>query len=252
MSAEACKAAVDALGITYVRETMSGKWTHTPPGCFVHKGCTKDCRLHFGTGKGKNNGKFRAICYGAQACDETLSGTGGVGYRGCQSKTRSGRTCQKWTIQDPHAHIVTESNYPGKGVGNHNYCRNPDGDVSIWCYTMDAGKRWEYCDPQQACTDQYGTRCPQWAKLYCTGRYCTGLGAPPPLTYTFTYSVISGVTSLYQKPNHVKSDAVKSTTLSSGPWLQPISFLLWHCHSSSEWISSRVAIILASLFLCAA
>ena len=50
VSSEACKAAVDALGITYKRDIMKGKWTHAPPRCFVHKGCTQDCVLHFGSG----------------------------------------------------------------------------------------------------------------------------------------------------------------------------------------------------------
>ena len=67
VSPEVRKAAVDALAITYKRESMKGRWTHTPPGCFVHKGCTQGCRLHFGTGNGSNNGKFPAICNVAQA-----------------------------------------------------------------------------------------------------------------------------------------------------------------------------------------
>merc|ERR1712128_336397 len=67
VSSEACKAAADALGITYKRENMKGKWKQTPPGCFVHKGCTQGCALHFGTGNGNNNGNFRAICNVAQA-----------------------------------------------------------------------------------------------------------------------------------------------------------------------------------------
>ena len=29
---------------------------------------------------------------------------------------------------------------------NHNYCRNPDGDEKVWCYTTDRKTRWEYCN----------------------------------------------------------------------------------------------------------
>ena len=27
-----------------------------------------------------------------------------------------------------------------------NFCRNPDGEKTIWCYTIDPKVRWEYCD----------------------------------------------------------------------------------------------------------
>ena len=37
-------------------------------------------------------------------CDETLRGENGKGYRGCQTKTRGGYTCQSWSKQSPHAH----------------------------------------------------------------------------------------------------------------------------------------------------
>ena len=34
-----------------------------------------------------------------------------------------------------------------KGLGEHNYCRNPDGTGTIWCHTVDPLVRWEHCDP---------------------------------------------------------------------------------------------------------
>ena len=69
--------------------------------------------------------------WGERGCeDESFIG----GYRGCQTKTVSGKTCQKWTAQYPHRHSRTPSNFPNKGLGDHNYCRNPDGEETIWCY----------------------------------------------------------------------------------------------------------------------
>ena len=82
-------------------------------------------------------------------CNESISGKIENGYRGCQTKTKNGRTCQKWTSQF-HKHTRTPENpkFAGKGIGDHNYCRNPDGEPhGIWCYTTDPKERWEYCDP---------------------------------------------------------------------------------------------------------
>ena len=89
---------------------------------------------------------------GSAACSEVVSGSRQDGYRGCQTKTVSGKTCQKWTAQSPHRHSRTPSKYPNKGLGDHNYCRNPDGEGGgIWCYTTSASRRWEHCDPLQRC-----------------------------------------------------------------------------------------------------
>ena len=66
-------------------------------------------------------------------------------YRGNQSTTKSGYTCQKWTSQYPHKHPNSADKKPGTGLGDHNYCRNPDGSAGAWCYTTDSKKRWEYC-----------------------------------------------------------------------------------------------------------
>ena len=77
-------------------------------------------------------------------CNETVSGSGGDEYRGCQATTVSGRTCQAWSSQAPHQHTRTAENYPRSGL-DLNYCRNPDGSGTIWCYTTDPNVRWEHC-----------------------------------------------------------------------------------------------------------
>jgi len=76
-----------------------------------------------------------------------LSVVNGVDYRGCQTTTRSGKKCQKWSDQTPHNHDKNDVNYPGTGLGNHNYCRNPTGEDTIWCYTTNNITKWEYCNP---------------------------------------------------------------------------------------------------------
>ena len=67
-------------------------------------------------------------------------------YRGTISVTKFGKTCQKWTSQVPHSHGRTPENYPDAGLGDHNYCRNPDGEPGAWCYSADGAEtRWEFC-----------------------------------------------------------------------------------------------------------
>lgn len=31
--------------------------------------------------------------------------------------------------------------------GDGNYCRNPDGESTIWCYTTNPDERWGLCLP---------------------------------------------------------------------------------------------------------
>ena len=78
--------------------------------------------------------------------DEQCSGVECSGYRGKQTTTRTGKTCQRWDSQTPHKHSISAEKYPDAGITD-NFCRNPDGEPTIWCYTTNPDERWGYCDP---------------------------------------------------------------------------------------------------------
>merc|ERR1719375_1618161 len=74
------------------------------------------------------------------------------------SMTITGRTCQKWTATKPHEGASNIDATPdstemedgvefkvwGTGVGNHNYCRNPDqSEDQPWCFTQDPNPEFE-------------------------------------------------------------------------------------------------------------
>ncbi|XP_030647593.1 kremen protein 1 [Chanos chanos] len=83
---------------------------------------------------------FTTECYTANGED----------YRGKQNHTglQGGKPCLFWneTFQHPY-NTLKYPNGEG-GLGSHNFCRNPDGDVQPWCYIQDHddGVYWKYCD----------------------------------------------------------------------------------------------------------
>ncbi|XP_067437088.1 hepatocyte growth factor activator isoform X1 [Thunnus thynnus] len=73
----------------------------------------------------------------------------GTGYRGVVGTTVSGARCLPWNsdLLYDELHIGTVVASPLRGLGEHAYCRNPDGDKKPWCYTLNDGAiSWEYCD----------------------------------------------------------------------------------------------------------
>nr|XP_055178787.1 kremen protein 1 isoform X5 [Nyctereutes procyonoides] len=97
----------------------------------------------------------------------------GADYRGTQNWTalQGGKPCLFWneTFQHPY-NTLKYPNGEG-GLGEHNYCRNPDGDVSPWCYVAEHedGVYWKYCEIPA---------CQMPGNLGCYKDH----GNPPPLT----------------------------------------------------------------------
>jgi hypothetical protein len=82
---------------------------------------------------------------GRSTTSEAMTGNG-ADYRGVQWRTRTGKTCQRWDARSPHNHSYNNATYPNAGLEN-NYCRNPAGASSIWCYSTDPAKTWDLCSP---------------------------------------------------------------------------------------------------------
>ncbi|XP_006824568.2 plasminogen-like [Saccoglossus kowalevskii] len=75
----------------------------------------------------------------------------GSDYRGIVNTTIDGNACQVWTSSQYYIPDV----WYEFGVDDHNFCRNPDGDVGVWCYTSNPNVRWQYCDigsPREDCS----------------------------------------------------------------------------------------------------
>ncbi|XP_072312495.1 neurotrypsin-like [Eucyclogobius newberryi] len=67
-------------------------------------------------------------------------------YNGTVSQTDSGAPCLKWTEFPDYV-----MQYPGRGLGDHSFCRNPDRESNPWCFfRQNSGAiGWAYCDCHQ-------------------------------------------------------------------------------------------------------
>jgi hypothetical protein len=75
-------------------------------------------------------------------------GVSSTSYRGNEHTTKGGKLCQAWNKQSPRKHDHTPSKYPSAGLKDTHSCRDPTAKGTIWCYTEEGDKEWDYCDQQ--------------------------------------------------------------------------------------------------------
>ncbi|XP_019954587.1 tissue-type plasminogen activator isoform X2 [Paralichthys olivaceus] len=82
----------------------------------------------------------------------------GQGYRGTWSISHSGAECINWNATSLRGKRFTAKKVDAGslGLGNHNFCRNPDKDSTPWCYVYKGTQIvWEFCSMPKCPEDKY-------------------------------------------------------------------------------------------------
>ncbi|XP_056152706.1 neurotrypsin-like [Lampris incognitus] len=91
-------------------------------------------------------------------------------YNGTVSQTDSGAPCLKWTEFPDYV-----LQYPGRGLGDHSFCRNPDRESNPWCFfRQNSGAiGWAYCDCHQGAARVVGGLSPGSGRVevYLNGQW---------------------------------------------------------------------------------
>nr|DBA14830.1 TPA: hypothetical protein GDO54_004108 [Pyxicephalus adspersus] len=129
---------------------------HGPSCNLVEDVCKYNPCKHGGTWVVKGQNKFSCDCTRnrrGRFCEiesHDCYRNNGFRYRGHVSRTESGHRCLPWdsyhlSKEDVNAFVPDIWQY---GIGEHNFCRNPDGAEKPWCYYLDGKKklRWDECE----------------------------------------------------------------------------------------------------------
>lgn len=107
----------------------------TKPWCYVYR-------------RSQITWEFCSVPNCTTAPAECVQGSG-QSYRGMQAISKSGAKCLPWDSPAVSRKIYTAWRPDTRelGLGSHNYCRNPDGDLSPWCHVYKGTQlTWELCD----------------------------------------------------------------------------------------------------------
>lgn len=109
----------------------------------------------------------------------------GYSYRGLVDFSSSGRPCQNWL------EVGKESPVGDNGIGNHNYCRNPDQSFdSPWCYVNDgSGLDKEECVVDKCAEEQRDFK----AEAEALERHMEGRGCDCPDFFLRSSSNVSSL-----------------------------------------------------------
>ncbi|OCT71914.1 neurotrypsin isoform X1 [Xenopus laevis] len=154
-------------------------------------------------------------------------------YNGTIAVTETGSECLNWEEFPDYM-----QQYPGRGLGDHNHCRNPDGGVTPWCFFRKGSGviSWAHCDCSQGAVRLVGDLSTNQGlvELYLNGQWGTICGEQ---WTDWDASVVC-------RQLGVSEIATALTSTSSDSWLAPEHLqaancrgnekALLHCHYSQS------------------
>ncbi|XP_053400714.1 multiple epidermal growth factor-like domains protein 10 [Mercenaria mercenaria] len=145
--------------------------------------CTNKCGTHCKGICDKDNGTCESCEPGwtESRCTKECYETTAANYNGSRNTTVDGTKCQRWDAHVPHTHILDRTGiFPDVSATEaSNYCRDPDGEGSPWCYTTDPNIRWQFCGIDTCHSEcnagTFGDECTRTCSRQCKDSVCSKL-----------------------------------------------------------------------------